>query len=196
MRPQLAGRLEGYTLIELLLAVSILATLAGIAVPLASGTVDDLRASGAARHMAARIATIRLDAVRRASTVALRFETDGADYRFTTFLDRDGDGVRAADVTRGIDVPLTSPERLDHHFAGTRFGLQPGVPDLDGSTASSDGVRIGSSSFLSTAPNGSATGGTLYIHGRRRQYAVRVLGATGRVRLFVYDRGARRWIQR
>jgi hypothetical protein len=49
---------------------------------------------------------------------------------------------------------------------------------------------------LSTAPNGSATGGTLYIHGRKRQYAVRVLGATGRVRLFLYEMGARRWIQK
>lgn len=195
MAPQHAGS-EGYTLIELLLAVSLMATLAGIAVPLASGAIDDLRASGAARHMAARIAAIRLDAVRRAATVGLRFDPQGEDYTFTTFLDGDGDGLRAADVTRGLDVPLTAAERLRDQFPGTSFGLMPGTPDLDGGASSTDGVRLGSSSFLSTAPNGSATGGTLYIHGRRSQYAVRVLGATGRVRLFVYDRGARRWIQR
>jgi prepilin-type N-terminal cleavage/methylation domain-containing protein len=196
MRRQQDDGCEGYTLIELLLATSLIATLAGISVPLASGTVDALRASGAARHMAARIATIRLDAVRRATTVALRFDRQGSDYTFTTFVDGNGNGVRAADVTQKIDLPLTSAERLRDHFPGTSFGLLPGLPDLDGGTASSDGVRIGSSSFLSTAPNGSATGGTLYIHGRRRQYAVRVLGATGRVRLFVYDLGARRWIQK
>jgi len=195
MRPQYDDGCEGYTLIELLLATSLLATLAGISVPLAAGTVDAVRTSSAARHMAARIATIRLDAVRRATTVALRFDRQGSDYTFTTFLDGNGNGVRAGDVTQGIDPRLTSPERLRDQFPGISFGLLPDVPDLDGGTASSDGVRIGSSSFLSTTPNGSATSGTLYIHGRRRQYAVRVLGVTGRVRLFVFEMGARRWIQ-
>lgn len=187
---------EGYTLIELLLAVSTIATLAGFVVPLVSGTVDDLRAAGAARHMAARIATIRLDAVRRATTVSLRFERQGSDYAFTTFLDGNGNGVRAADITQGIDRPMSAADRLRNHFPGAAFGLLPGVPDLDGSLASADGVRIGSTPFLSTAPNGSCTSGTLYIHGRRRQYAVRILGATGRVRLFVFETGVRRWVQR
>lgn len=187
----------GYTLVELLLVTSLVATLAGIAVPLSSQTIDALRASAAARHVAGRVATIRLDAVRRAAMLALRFErqADG-DYTFLTVLDGNGNGVRAADVTRGLDLQLTAPERLRHKFPGARFGLLPGIPDLDGAASSSDGVRIGSSAFLSTAPNGSATGGTLYIHGRRSQYAIRILGATGRVRLFVYDRGARRWMHR
>ena len=191
-----AVRSGGYTLVELLLAVSTIVTLAGFVVPLASGTVDDLRAAGAARHMAARIATIRLDAVRRAATVSLRFERRGTDYAFTTFLDGNGNGVRAADITAGVDRPIAAADLLRNHFPGVTFGLRPGVPDLDGAFSSSDGVRIGSTSFLSTAPNGSCTGGTLYIHGRRRQYAIRILGATGRVRLFAYENGVRRWVQK
>ncbi len=196
MRPPYDSRSGGYTLVELLLAVSTIATLAGIAVPIAAGTVDDLRAAGAARHMAARIATIRLDAVRRATTVALRFERQGVDYAFTTFVDGNGNGVRAADITQSIDRPVSSADRLRHHFPGVAFGLMPGVPDLDGSLGSTEGVRIGATPFLSTAPNGSCTSGTLYIHGKRRQYAIRILGATGRVRLFAFESGARRWIQK
>ena len=196
MRPPYDSRSGGYTLVELLLAVSTIATLAGIAVPIAAGTVDDLRAAGAARHMAARIATNRLDAVRRATTVALRFERQGADYAFTTFVDGNGNGVRAADITQNIDRPVAAADRLRNHFPGVTFGLMPGVPDLDGSVASTEGVRIGSTPFLSTAPNGSCTSGTLYIHGKRRQYAIRILGATGRVRLFAFENGARRWIQK
>lgn len=187
---------EGYTLVELLLVISTVATLAGFAVPLAAGTVDDLRASGAARHMAARIATIRLDAVRRAAIVSLRFERRGDDYAFTTFLDGNGNGVRAADIRSGLDRAIAPPDLLQNHFPGVTFGLRPGVPDLDGAVSSTDGVRIGATSFLSIAPNGSCTSGTLYIQGRRRQYAVRILGATGRVRLFTFENGARRWIQK
>jgi len=196
MRTLHADASRGYTLIDLLLAMTTMATLAGLVVPLASGAVDDLRAAGGARHMAARIATIRLDAVRRATTVSLRFERQGTDYAFTTFLDGNGNGVRAADIATGLDRPLGIADRLRNHFPGVSFGLLPGVPDLDGGMASTEGVRIGATPFLSTAPNGSCTSGTLYVHGRRRQYAIRILGATGRVRLFAFENGARRWIQK
>ena len=186
----------GYTLVEVLLAIGTIVAVAGLAVPIASGTVDDLRAAGAARLMAARIATIRLDAVRRAATVSLRFEPRGTDYAFTTFLDGNGNGVRTADVTAGVDKPIAPADLLRNHFPGVTFGLRVGVPDLDGGLTSTDGVRIGSTPFLSSAPNGSCTSGTLYLHGRRRQYAIRILGATGRVRLFAFENGARRWIQK
>jgi len=194
-RTNLAG-CDGYSFIELIFGLAVMATLAGIAVPMASGTIDDIRASGAARLVAARIATTRLEAVRRSASVALRFERVGSDYAFTPVLDGNGNGVRAADVAGGIDRFLARNERLGDHFANTSFGLRPGLPDLDGAMTTSDGVRIGSSSFLSVSPNGSSTGGTLYVQGRRSQYAVRVLGATGRVRLFWFDPGARRWITR
>ena len=189
-------RQAGYTVLELLLVVSVTATLAGIAVAAVSGTVDHLRAAGAARYVAGRIATARLEAIRRSTTVGIRFDGTGADYTLATFIDGNGNGLRATDISRGADRPSGRAERLDEHFAGAAFGLLPGVPDMDGSTTTSDGVRIGSTSFLSLAPDGSATSGTLYVHTRLAQYAVRILGATGRVRVFRYDMGARSWMSR
>jgi len=174
----------------------VMATLAGIAVPMASGAIDDVRTAGAARHVAARVAAARLDAVRRSSSVAIRFERVGSDYAFTPVLDGNGNGLRAAEMDSGIDRPLGPKERLGYQFADTSFGLLAGIPDVDGGNGTSDGVRIGSSSFLSISPNGSCTAGTLYVHGRRSQYAIRILGATGRVRLFWFDPGARRWTTR
>ena len=190
------SRQNGYTLLELMFVVTLAATLTGMAVPAVSSTVDRLRAANAARYIAGRIASARLEAIRRATTVALRFDRSGDDYTFAPFVDGNGNGLRATDITRGVDRPAGRAERLQEHFAGTAFGLLPGVPDIDGGTASADGLRIGSTSFLSLSPDGSATSGTLYLHSRRGQYAVRVLGATGRVRVFRYDSGVRTWIQR
>jgi Tfp pilus assembly protein FimT len=183
-------------MIELVFALSLIVTLTGVAVPIASSTIDELHASGAARYVAGRFATLRLEAVRRSSSLGLRFERQGTDYAFTPFLDGNGNGIRAVDVTAGVDHALGRRERLDEYFANASFGLRSGIPDIDGVSGNPDGVRIGSSSFLSVSPNGSCTGGTLYIHGRRAQYAVRILGATGRARFYRYDQGARRWISR
>jgi hypothetical protein len=71
----------------------------------------------------------------------------------------------------------------------------PGVPDVDGAPdqANGDGVRIGSARILTLGANGTATGGTLYVHGRRRQFAVRVFGVTGRTRVIRYDAKSRKW---
>jgi hypothetical protein len=44
------------------------------------------------------------------------------------------------------------------------------------------------------SPDGTATSGTLYVQGSRAQYAVRVLGATGRTRVLKYERGSGAWV--
>jgi hypothetical protein len=46
------------------------------------------------------------------------------------------------------------------------------------------------------SPDGTATAGTVYLHGRRSQYAVRILGTTGRMRVLQYKAAAHTWIER
>jgi hypothetical protein len=138
-----------------------------------------------------------MQAVAGSTSVALRFEPSSPDYLFTPYADGNGNGVRAADIHRGVDPPVGVPSRLGDNFAGVRFGLLPGVPDVDGASGDgTEGVRIGTSRILTMSANGTATSGTLYVHGRRAQYAVRVLGATGRTRILKYDTGAGMWISR
>ena len=60
----------------------------------------------------------------------------------------------------------------------------------------SDGIRIGSSRILTPGPDGTARSGTLYLHGRRGHFAVRVLGATGHTRVLRFDTGTERWLTR
>lgn len=190
-------RIEGFTLIELMLAVSVATVLVGISVPLGGNAIDDLRTASAARYLAGRIAAGRMDAISRSQAVALRFQPATPDYLFTSFVDGNGNGIRSADIAGGIDLAVGVPRRLCDEFASVHFGLEIGRPDVDGvRNASADGVRIGASRILSLSPDGTATSGTLYLQGRRAQYAVRILGATGRTRVLKYDTGAGTWMSR
>ena len=82
------------------------------------------------------------------------------DYRFTAVADGNGNGLRTSDILGGIDTPLGPAEMLAWNFPSVTFGLLPGIPDADGSTAGgTDGVRVGVSRIVSMNPNGSATSG-------------------------------------
>ena len=193
----LLGSTRGATILELLFAIAAATTAGAIAVASVSGAIDEMRTAVAARYMAARIATLRIDALRRGSPVALRFEAAGDDYMFAPYEDGNGNGVRTADIRAGIDRPVGPLERLGGKFSGVRFELSSGIPDADGSVGTgTDGVRIGSARILTMGEDGTATSGTLYIRGRRGQYAVRVLGVTGRTRMLQYLAGDRRWLSR
>src|SRR5262245_47671648 len=127
-------------------AMAMAATIAGIAVPAALSTIDELRTAMAARYVAGRIGTIRLDAVRRSAAVALVFQaTADGDYRFAPYADGNGNGVRSSDVGLGVDRALAPFERLSDKFPGIRFELMSGVPDADGNPGGGQsGVRLGS----------------------------------------------------
>jgi prepilin-type N-terminal cleavage/methylation domain-containing protein len=189
---------QGFTAIELLFALAVATTIVAMAIPLTTSSVDEIRTAMAARYLAGQIVTARLNALRRSTCVALRFEPAGADYAFGAYADGNRNGVRTADIASGIDPPLVPRERLGDRFAEVRFGLAAGVPDLDGTEENEegDGVRVGSARILTLSPDGTATSGTVYIRGRRSQYAVRILGATARTRVFQYHRGTREWIAR
>jgi hypothetical protein len=188
----------GVSVLEILFALSASATATAIAIPVVDGAMDEMRTAMAARYVEGRIRSARMDAVRRSQAVALRFEVpESGDCAFAPFGDGNGNGVRSADIRDGIDIALGPAERLRERFPGVTFGLAPGLPDVDGSEGTGeDGLRIGTARILTMSSDGTATSGTLYIRGRRGQYAVRVLGATGRTRMLQYDAGSRSWIDR
>ena len=193
---RLCGHSPGFTILELLFTVAIAGTLAAIAVPQGLRALDDFRTRAAARYLAQRLGDARLSAIKRSLAHGLRFEVASPDYQITGVADGNANGLRTADLTRGIDRTLTQPEPVGRHFRGVVFGILDGVPDADGQPANGrDGVRVGASRLLAMNPDGTSSSGTLYLHGRERaQYAVRVLGATGRVRVLKFDHVRHRWI--
>jgi hypothetical protein len=188
---------RGRSLLEVLLVLAASFTMGALAMAQTSSSIDEMRTAVAARYVAGRIGSTRIDAVRRSSAVALRFEAVGDDYMYAPYEDGNGNGVRTAEILAGIDRPLGPYERLSDKFPGVHFELTPGVPDADGQAGTgSDGVRIGSARLLTMGVDGTATSGTLYVRGRRGQYAIRVLGVTGRTRMLQYSAGDRTWLSR
>ena len=186
---------SGFTLIELMLAMAVGVVLVGVAIPVGGDALDDMRTRAAARYLAGRIANSRLGAINRSRAIGLRFVAGPPDYQFNSYVDSNGNGVRTADIQDGTDFALEVPRRLGSDFRGVRFGLTVGITDVDGvGNTNPDGVRIGTSKILTITPDGTATSGTLYVQGTRAQYAVRVLGATGRTRVLKYESGSRSWV--
>jgi prepilin-type N-terminal cleavage/methylation domain-containing protein len=188
---------KGLTLLEVVFVVALTAVLAGVAVPLTGDALDDARTSAAARYVAGQIVSSRMDAINRSHSVALRFEASTPDYLVARYIDGNANGVRTAEILRGVDLLDGARKQIGADFPNVRFALAEGLPDADGlRNTGTDGVRIGTAKILTMSPDGTATSGTLYLEGRRAQYAVRVLGATGRTRVLKYDSGRRTWITR
>ncbi len=192
------ARDRGVTVFEVALAVGLAALVAVVGVPVLSQVTSDVRTLSAARYLATRVQSARLEAARRGVQVALRFEPHPDGLRFRIYVDGNGDGVRHADIARGIDWPLGPSDALRDHFGDADLRVALPAPGIDGGAAvplGSDPVRFGANALLSWSPLGSSTSGTAYVAGPRGpQLAVRVFGVTGRVRVLRFDPGAGRWL--
>jgi hypothetical protein len=190
------GEQAGWSLVELVMVIGVSLVVGSLALaafaPLGAGA----RARGAARALTALLQRERIEAVRTGRVCGFRFDDDGSTIGFTRVADGNGNGLRAADIADGSD-PVRGPRRrLADDFAGVRFAIVGDLPAIEGGpglAGGSDPVRLGGS-ILAFTPTGSATSGTLYLASEDgRQFAIRILGATGRVRLFELDRAGDRW---
>jgi prepilin-type N-terminal cleavage/methylation domain-containing protein len=190
------GRTQGFSLAELMTVLGISAVLTATAIPLLSAGVGDIRARAAARHIASLCQRTRADAIRRSVSVAIRINLDARGYRYATYVDGNGNGVRTTDITAGVDPQIAPDERLADHFPGVEFGVTGGLPGIEPGDAppGTDPIALGRSDLLTFTPIGTSSSGTLYILGAGgRQYAVRALGATGRIRVLGYSHAESRW---
>jgi type II secretory pathway pseudopilin PulG len=187
---------DGFSLLEVLVVLVLTIILSTLAVSFAHARLDQSRTAGAAWYVAGRLGLARLEAVRRSAYVALQFVERDGRYRFATYVDGNRNGVRTRDIALNVDRRLGPEEELDHQFPQVAFGICEGVSAIEpGDTLEGgDPIRIGQSTLLSFSPDGSATSGTIYIRGRQlSQYAVRVLGTTGRTRILRFDFRNQRW---
>jgi hypothetical protein len=185
----------GYSLVELIFAMGLAATLGAMAVPQSVTMLDDQRTQAAARYLASRMQRARMEAVARSTSVGIKFSQSGSRYTYAMYADGNGDGIRSADIAAGIDRQLLAAESLSDQFAGVEVGVLPALPAVDpgGTAPGTDPVRLGASNIASFSPQSTSTSGSVYIRGRSAQYVVRVYGDTAKTRVLRFDLRSRVW---
>lgn len=211
---------RGMSLLDLVFALALMGIAAGMGLVRLERALADVRETGAARALAARIRQVRAEAVRLSTAVGLQFVVAEGRAQFRAYADGNGNGLRTRDISAGVDPPLAPPETLADATGAVHFGLDgatPEVSDTEGSSgggasgaasesggsggsgasgASDDPIRLGSSNLLTFSATGSGTSGTIYLRGATRQFALRVYGPTGRIRLLELDRESGTWVER
>jgi hypothetical protein len=135
------------------------------------------------------MAQARFQAVSRGATIALQFDVPAGDVPFAVYIDGNHNGVLTRDIRSGADPQLQPAVRLGDLFAHVAIALA-GTPD------GTNPVQLsGGSSLLSFTPLGTATAGSIYVRGADgSQFAIRIVGATGRTRIVRYDDRRSTWI--
>lgn len=188
---------RGVALVDVLVAMGLVVVMAAAAVPVVGGTLDREHVIVGTHYLAAHVQRARLESLKRASAVAVRIDMLDGRAAVQLFTDGNGNGVRQRDIDRRVDAALTTVEWLDVHARGVSLRINQPILDVAGATeleAGDDPVRIGNTSLVSFSPLGSSTSGTLYVAAPRGpQMAIRIYGATGRVRVLTFDAQARQW---
>ena len=167
-------------------AVATACVLAAATVPQLTTGVERARASGAARYLAGRLALARSQAVGRSANVAVAFAAVGSTFTVAMYADGNGNGVRTADISAGVDPLIEKAVRLSDLFPRVVLSLND----------PSDTSAPNTSALMSFSPIGTASSRTLYLRGADgSRYAVRVLGATGRTRVLRYVASTRTWAE-
>jgi type II secretion system GspH-like protein len=186
----------GHSYMELMFVMGLFVTVTGIALPQTLTGLDDLRARGATQYISARLHQARSEAVMRSADVAIQFAPSDQGYTFAAYVDGNRNGVRTREIETGVDRRLGAIARLGDSFSGVEFGTVADLPsiDPDGPTLGGDPIRLGPSGFATFTALGTARPGSVYIRSRRgHQYAVRILGVTGRTRMLRFDLRTRQW---
>lgn len=191
---------KGYTLAELLAVLAILSIAVAVSLPAAAMLRDGGRAAAGARSMATLLSAQRWKSVTAHRVRGLQFRKNAGRWSWREVADGNGNGLRSAEIARGVDPVLSEDDALERAVADVTLGFPPvgsfpeAPPGTDTLTAADDPVRFGRSDLISFSPAGSASSGTIYVtDGRRGLYAVVLFGPTARLRVWRFVPEGRRW---
>lgn len=192
-------RTQGFTLVELLVALALLLVMAGTAIPPLAGHLRAERVRGAAIAMRSLLHKARAEAVARASNVAVVFDPELAAHGIEVpgsgdspvvalVLDTNHNGVRRAEIASGRERLLEHPWRFEARFPGVAWGAPAGAAGA----AAIPGHQVGIAGMISFSPLGGSGVGRVTVSGEGAVYSIVIHGASARIRVERHAGG--RWI--
>lgn len=187
------NRRVGYTLVELLLAVALLAVLVGVTVPNALRLYADSRLSEAAEQVRQQVAGARIRAIDSGLIYQFRYEPDGRRFLvcpYETEREASNAAAQGTGVTTGVGKFTKFAGELPEGFrfiaccVGSASTSQQ-VPEelLDGLPNAGDWAAVAWSPPITFFPDGTAIDAAFELEDPR-QYTLRfeVRGLTGAVK--------------
>ena len=133
----------GFTLIELMVAVTIVAIFAAIGIPSFSGLIDRYRLKGAADALHAEVQFARTEAIRRNQEVYLVFGTGtGSCWGIGTAADSTCEAADIRNRTTGAFATDFPGVRIDSVTVNGQAGAGFGFTPRQGTTTAAGEVRI------------------------------------------------------
>jgi hypothetical protein len=168
------------------------------AAPSVANLLQAVAIRSAAGEVSSALFLARAYAISRGTHVGLKFRRNGNAYEWTLYQDGNRNGIRTAEIARGVDRPVGA------FYPWSRRDVRPGiltgqaVPDPSSPGRSldrpDDPIRFNSSDICSFSPLGESTPGSIYLwDGRDRMAVVRVYGRSAKVRTLYYRRGESEW---
>ncbi|HEX4823228.1 MAG TPA: hypothetical protein VFV19_02840 [Candidatus Polarisedimenticolaceae bacterium] len=191
---------RGTSLVEMLAVLAIAAIALAVTLPAAAQLRDAGRAAAGARAMATLFSSQRWKSTTSGTTTGFQFRKQGADWTWREVRDGNGNGLRTAEITRGVDAVVSGDQSLSARVDHVTLGFPPGgsFPEAPPGTGrvqtGDDPVRFGVSDLVSFSPLGASSSGTLYVtDGHEGLYAVVLFGPTTRLRVWRWNPRERRW---
>lgn len=193
-------RENGTTLIEIIVVIAIIGIIALCAMPAFAAYRRQASVIAAGNEMRSLLRAVRSRAIARGRNAGVKFVKSGNNWTYTLYDDGNGNGIYNADINKGIDRRYFGPALVMPQFQTAAIALLPKtIRDPDGAKLlpTDPALQFGTSTICSFSPVGSSTSGTIYISdGIDNLYAVRVYGASGKVRMLRYNAGLQKWEER
>ena len=193
----LPGR-DGYSAAELVAVLAIAASVTALVAPGAFQLMATQSVRSSAGEVRAMLFQARSLALTRGRYVGVKFRKNGNRYEWALYGDGNGNGIRTAEIAKGVDPPLGIA--IPWNRNDVRPGILKGsrVPDpADPHKALDrldDPIRFNASDICSFSPLGESTPGSIYLwDGQDRMAVVRVFGRTAKVRTLYFVRREKVW---